>query len=93
MLALKRIKDLPLDLSEKLKLPGEVLPGTGSISVVGGRMAHVEGHRGIIEYSEERIVLALKRGKLTLSGSGMSLRAMNGAELLVCGRIQSVEWG
>jgi len=90
---LKRIKDLPLDLSEKLRLPGEVLPGTGSINVVGGRMAHIEGHRGIMEYSEERIVLALKRGKLTLSGSGMNLRAMNGAELIVYGKIQNVEWG
>ena len=93
MLALKRIKDLPLDLSEKLNLPGEVLPGIGSVSIVGGRAAHVEGHRGIIEYSEQRIVLAMSRGKITLSGGNMTLRAMNGGELLVQGKIQSVEWG
>lgn len=90
---MKRIKDLPIELSEKLNLPGEVVPGTGSVSIIGGRVAHVEGHRGIIEYSGQRIVLAMSRGKLTLSGDGMTLRAMNGGELLIRGKIQSAEWG
>lgn len=93
MLPLKKIRELPFELAEKLELPGEVLPGAGSICITGGRNALVEGHRGILEYSEDRIVLALRRGKITLSGAGMQLRAMNGGELLVSGRIQNVEWG
>ena len=89
---MKKLKDLPIELAEKLKVPGEILPGLGSISVVGGRNALVEDHRGIIEYSDDRIVLALSRGKLCIAGSGLQLRAMNGGELLISGRIQSVEW-
>ena len=89
---MKKIKDLPIELAEKLKLPGEVLPGLGSVSIVGGKNALVEDHRGIIEYSDERIVVALGRGKLCISGSKLHLRAMNGGELLISGRIQSVEW-
>lgn len=90
---MKRIKQLPVELAEKLKVPGELLPGMGSISLVGGRQALVENHRGILEYSEERIVLALKRGKLSLTGSALQLQAMNGGEVLITGRIQNVEWG
>ncbi|MBQ1235545.1 MAG: YabP/YqfC family sporulation protein [Oscillospiraceae bacterium] len=74
-------------------IPPELLPGTGSVSIVGGRQALVEDHRGILEYSEERIVLALKRGKLSLTGSDLQLQAMNRGELLITGRIQNVEWG
>ena len=93
MLHLKRIKELPQSLADKLMIPPELLPGTGSVNIVGGRQALVEDHRGILEYSEERIVLALKRGKLSLTGSNLQLQAMNRGELLITGRIQNVEWG
>ena len=52
----------------------------------------MEGHRGIMEYSEDRVVLALKRGKIIINGAGMMLSAMNGSEIIVNGRIESVEW-
>ena len=75
-----------------MELPGELLPGAASLILTGGKQALVEGHRGIVEYSQEQIVLALKRGKLILSGSGMQLRAMNAGELLISGSINNVEW-
>lgn len=89
---MKAIKELPLDLAEKLELPTEILPGTPSLTLTGGRSALVEGHRGLLEYSEERVVLALKRGKISISGAGLRLRAMNAGELVVSGRIDTVEW-
>ncbi len=89
---MKRIKSLPLELAEKMELPGEILPGTASVRVIGGRKALVEGHRGILEYSSERIVLALRKGRISINGSGLSIEAMNGGELLAAGRIESVEW-
>ncbi len=89
---MKRIKSLSQELAEKLELPGDIIPGTASVRIIGGRQTLVEGHRGILEYSQERIVLALKKGRISINGSGLSLEAMNGGELLVAGRIESVEW-
>ena len=89
---MKAIKELPIELAEKLELPMEILPGTGRVSITGGRQVHVEGHRGIVEYSESRVILALKRGKITVNGAGMKLSAMNGTELIISGRVESVEW-
>lgn len=89
---MKRVKDLPQELAEKMELPVEVLPGTEGVSIMGGRQAFIEGHRGILEYSEERLVLALRKGRIIINGSGLRLEAMNAGELLLSGRIESVEW-
>ena len=93
MLHLKAVRELPAALAERLALPGELLPGRGRLTLCGGRQALVEGHRGILEYTQERIVVSFGREKLCLSGSGMTLEAMNAGELLVVGRIQTAEWG
>lgn len=90
---MKRIKELPLELAEKLELPGEIMPGTGSLTITGGRRALIEGCRGLLEYSKERLVLALQRGKISINGADLCIRAMNAGTLVISGRIETVEWG
>ena len=87
------VREFPADLAERLELPGELLPGTGRLTLSGGRQALVEGQRGILEYTAERIVVSFGREKLRLMGDGPRLSAMNAGELLIHGRIRSVEWG
>lgn len=93
VLPLKKLKELPYDLAEDFELPGEIIPGMGKLTVSGGRRALIEDHRGILEYSDTRIVAALGHGKLIISGAGLKLKAMNRGELFINGKIQSVEWG
>ena len=45
-----------------------------------------------MDYGRERIVVSLGRGKLNISGAELVIAAMNRRELLISGRIQSVEW-
>ena len=78
--------------AQRLELPEEALLGALKLTVTGGRQALVENHRGLLDYSEERILISAIKGKLAISGTGLSLAAMNKSELLVKGRIQSVEW-
>ena len=87
------VREFPADLAERLELPGELLPGAGRLTLSGGRRALVEGQRGILEYTAERIVVSFGREKLSLMGDGLRLSAMNAGELLIHGRIRSVEWG
>ena len=87
------VREFPADLAERLELPGELQPGTGRLTLSGGRRALVEGQRGILEYTAERIVVSFGREKLSLMGDGLRLSAMNAGELLIHGRIRSVEWG
>ena len=90
---MRNVRELPAELAERLDLPGELLPGQGKLSLCGGRQALIEGHRGILEYTPERIVVSFGREKLSLNGDSLRLRAMNAGELLVSGRIRAAEWG
>lgn len=92
VLPVKSIKELPQELTERLELPDEALLGAVKLTVTGGRRAVVENHRGVLEYGEERIVISAGRGKLSIGGSGLGIEAMNRRELLIRGRIQTVEW-
>ena len=90
---MNKLRQLPDQLCDRLELPAEILPGTGSVTVSGGRRALIEGHRGVLAYSEEELVVSFGRQRLTLGGSGLRIEAMNASEMLVVGKIQTAEWG
>ena len=89
---MKTVRELPAALAERLTLPEELFPGGGRLTLSGGRQALIEGQRGILEYTPERLVVSFGREKLILSGDGLKLQAMNAGELLVSGRIRTAEW-
>ena len=90
---MKTVRGLPAALAERLALPEEIFPGVGRLTLSGGRQALIEGQKGILEYTPERIVVSFGREKLSLSGEGLALQAMNAGELLVTGRLRTAEWG
>ena len=89
---MKKIREIPLNLAESFDLPLDVLPGIGSVTIIGGRQVRIEGHRGVLEYSQERIVVLMKNNKLLISGVELSMQAMNAQELIAEGKIAGVEW-
>ena len=90
---MKKLRELPYELADKLELPEDVLLGSAKLTVTGGRSAVIENHCGVLEYTAERIVVAVPHGKVCLDGTGLRLKAMNKNELLVGGRIRNIEWG
>lgn len=88
---MKQSRELAEALADKLDLPGELLPGTGSVTLSGGRRALIEGQKGILAYSPECVVVSLGRQKLSLVGEGLSIRAMCGDRLLISGKIMRAE--
>lgn len=79
-------------LAEVFDLPEEAVPGAARVTVTSGKRVAVENHRGLLSYGEERIVIRLPRGKLTLSGAGLQLILMSAERLFIGGRIQALEW-
>ena len=90
--ALKRLRELGEDLADRLELPEEALLGAAKLTLTANRRALIENHCGIEEYGLEEIRVRLKRGGIVLRGSDLRLEAMNREELLICGKLQSVEW-
>lgn len=89
---MKTIKGLCEDLAERLDLPNEALSGAVKLTAVGDRRLLIENHRGLLEYGSEQIRVSTGRGQIVLRGSELRMSAMNQTELLVSGRLQSLEW-
>ena len=78
------------DLWERLDLPGETLPGQVLVEISGDNRVLIEHHRGVREYSRERIGVNVKFGQLQICGSCLELRCMTREQLVICGRIDAV---
>lgn len=78
--------------SQALDLPGDALAGMPRIELLGDRELRMEYHQGILAYGTEEILIS--GGKLTarVKGTGLELRSMNPAELLITGQILSLDF-
>ena len=78
---------------ERLNLPGEAIPGKPLVEIAGDSRVLIEGHRGVREYSRERICVKVSYGQVLVCGSCLQLRCMSKERLVICGRIESVTLG
>ena len=89
---MKKTAMLPVDIIEKMDFPEEALNTASKITVTAGRRMLIENHRGVTDFSDEQITVAVVRGKICVQGTALTIKAMNRSELLISGRIQNVEW-
>lgn len=82
---------MKLDIWDRLDLPGEQLPGQVLVEILGKNRVLIENHRGVREYSQERIGVSVKYGVVQISGSCLRLRCMTDQQLVICGCIDRVE--
>jgi len=83
--------DLLEKTAARLSLPGEILAGLPKVEITGRGTLTVENHRGLLEYTQERIEINGGRIMITVRGDGMNIRSMSADALLVEGTIISVE--
>lgn len=78
------------DFWERFSLPGESLPGQVLVEITGDRRVLIENHRGIREFSRERIGINVKYGVLLVCGSCLEVRCMTREVLVICGTIDGI---
>lgn len=78
------------ELKSKCKLP-ENLTTPYNIVSIGGQVVYVEGHKGLITLSSEKISCNLKHGVLQITGQNMFVKEMTPNTLLVQGKIYKFE--
>lgn len=57
------------------------------------KYAVVEGHKGVLYFGEDKIVLRLKSGSVTLEGQGLKIADSQKDEIVIKGRVLSVVLG
>ena len=78
-------------LSSMLDVPAESMLDAPRITISGSERVLVEGHRGLLEYAEDRIAAAGPGCRILIKGEKLGLVAMNRQEMVVSGRLWAVE--
>jgi len=85
------MKNLEYFLAHFLELPKELVMGLPRITVLGDIQLVVENHRGIIEYTTEKVRIGTSIGELRVAGTDLALRTIFPEEIAVDGKIRSIE--
>jgi sporulation protein YqfC len=75
-----------------LDVPEDIAQDIPRLTMIGNIRLQIENHRGVLHFSEERLLLALSRGKVEITGSNLSILAIMAEEVLVEGIIRGLEY-
>ena len=87
----KHVKSAMRKLSQMTDIPADTLLGEPTFVFYGYRELTIDRHIAILEYSEEKIVVSLHGGLLTICGDGLELKQMVRDSMTVVGKIRSLE--
>lgn len=89
---MKETKNILARMARFLDLPGDVMAGLPRVELIGTGVCAVEPHKGLLQYDPTCITIATRVGALEISGSELTIEAMNRARLTVRGEVKSVVW-
>lgn len=88
----KSIKSKTDLIMESLQLPGDILRGDMRITLTGNREVWVENYKGILEYSDECILLQGKNGRVQFEGKRMTIDYYTNEDMKLTGRIMGIKY-
>ena len=79
-------------IDEILEIPVELATNNPKITVVGFERVLIENYRGILEYQEYFVRLNTYVGIININGFNLKLEEMTTDDLLVTGKIDSIDF-
>ena len=71
-------------------LPDENISALPIVEITGDKRVLIEHHRGVAEYSQERICIKVKFGQVCICGQDLILSRIQQGQLIITGRLESV---
>lgn len=90
--AYSRAQELRARMAELFELPVDLVAGLAHIELLGDREFYLEGHGGILSYSDTQIDISAGGPVLRVRGSALALRSMTDREVRIRGKIDGVEF-
>ena len=87
---MKKRRDFWERVTSAADLPGEGIPGQSLVELLGENRVLIEGHRGVREYSREKIGVSVHFGEVCVCGCDLELIHMTGNQLVIRGQIQGI---
>ena len=79
-------------LVDTLKLPKDVCMGALRVTLTGNSEAWIENYRGILEYTQEMILLQTKNCQVCFEGSRLSIDYYTNEDMKISGCISCVRF-
>jgi len=78
------------ELKQKFQLPYNIFNSYNVINI-GGRLAYIEGHKGLLKLADDIISLKLKTGYIEIKGNGLYLKNLTEDTVVIQGKIYKIE--
>jgi len=77
-------------LSDIFELPEDIILNLPRLTLIGNRQLLLENHRGIIEYTGEKIRVGVRGGEIVIQGKQLQIFRLMVEEIYVGGIIEKV---
>lgn len=88
----KKTQELCTRMAELFDLPADLVAGLAHMELLGDRQFFLEGHSGILSYSDTQIDISMGGAAVRVRGGGLELRSMTERDVRIRGRIDAVEF-
>lgn len=79
-------------ISSQLKLPQDVTIGATILTVTGNYEITIENFKGILEYTEECIVIKNKKGMIRITGKKLLIHYFTNDSMMISGIMKQIEF-
>ncbi|MGI6713313.1 MAG: sporulation protein YqfC [Bacillota bacterium] len=74
-----------------LDLPQDITLNMPRVTMVGNLQLFIENHRGIVEYTDNKIRVLVNRGYLEIEGRNLILNNIKADEIMINGEIEQIK--
>lgn len=85
-------RDLRQKVASLFELPGDVMLDVARVSLVGDAELLIENHRGVVEFTPNRVVLGVPGGQVAIGGEQLNIGAISPDQVTISGRIREIKY-
>ena len=85
------MREIMETVTERLGLPAELSDGVPRLTLSGSQQVRIENHRCLLSFSADTLEVRCGKELLRVRGEGLRIVSMERSELLVDGKILTVE--
>ena len=87
---MNKVRNVLVQAAQKLDLPSDLVAMTPRAELLGTQEWSLEPHKGLMEYTPEKITIDSSLGRYHLTGRGMTIKQMNSQRITITGQIATV---
>lgn len=78
-------------VADILELPKDIIMDTPKLTIVGNIQLNIENHRGIIEYSADKVRINTSIGVYKITGLNLIIKNIIQDEIIIIGEIENID--